>query len=200
MEEEQPPPASVYPTGKVEVRGEDRSEEAQEGEGGVGCCRGRSRRIGGESETLDSIREAAENNPSNYVLLLIGGEVGGMGQGGDYGGSGFPPGIGLSGQTKRRRYFMRDTGRECVAEQLRPPPFLHTKTKHLPSASRPPRQSYPHTNRHIEKFAIVDVWLLFFSKKVNFMADLCRKYVCRPAVALVETHSFGVTFRSFPVF
>ena len=91
MEEEQPPPASVYPTGKVEVRGEDRSEEAQEGEGGVGCCRGRSRRIGGESETLDSIREAAEENPSNYVLLFIGGKVGenkNRGGGGSADGSG----------------------------------------------------------------------------------------------------------------
>ena len=31
------------------------------------------------------------------------------------------------------------------------------------------------------------------------MADLRRKYICTSAVALVETHSFGVTFRSFSV-
>ena len=30
--------------------------------------------------------------------------------------------------------------------------------------------------------------------KVNFMADLRRKYVFRSAVALVETHPFGVPF------
>ena len=41
---------------------------------------------------------------------------------------------------------------------------------------------------------LLDAWLLFFSKKVNFMVDLSRKYVCRSDVALVETHSFGVSF------
>ena len=35
---------------------------------------------------------------------------------------------------------------------------------------------------------------------VNFMADLRKKYVFRSAVALVETHSFGIPFRSFFVF
>ena len=63
---------------------------------------------------------------------------------------------------------MRAEVQECVAEQLPPPPFLHTK--------------------------------ILFSKKVNFMEDLRRKYVCRSAVALVETHFFGVPFRSFSVF
>ena len=33
-------------------------------------------------------------------------------------------------------------------------------------------------------FVLVDAWLLFFSKNVNFMADL---YGCISAVALVET-------------
>ena len=33
-----------------------------------------------------------------------------------------------------------------------------------------------------------------FSNKVDFMADLHRKYVCRSDVALVETNSFGVPF------
>ena len=32
------------------------------------------------------------------------------------------------------------------------------------------------------------------------MADIRIKYVCRSAVALVETHYFGVPFRSFSVF
>ena len=32
------------------------------------------------------------------------------------------------------------------------------------------------------------------------MADLRRKYVCRSAVELVETHSFGVPLRYFYVF
>ena len=36
--------------------------------------------------------------------------------------------------------------------------------------------------------------VVVFCMKVNFMADLRRKYVCRSAVALVKTHSFGVTF------
>ena len=44
------------------------------------------------------------------------------------------------------------------------------------------------------------VSLLFFSKKVNFMVDLCSKYVCISAVALVETHSFGDPFHSFSIF
>ena len=34
MEEERCPPASMDPAGEVAVRGEDRSKEAQEGEGG----------------------------------------------------------------------------------------------------------------------------------------------------------------------
>ena len=46
---------------------------------------------------------------------------------------------------------------------------------------------------------LVDVWLFLFSKKVNFMTDLHRKYICRSAVALVETHSLGVNFRSSSV-
>ena len=33
-----------------------------------------------------------------------------------------------------------------------------------------------------------------FCKKVNLMADLRRKYVCRSDVALVETHSFDLPF------
>ena len=35
-------------------------------------------------------------------------------------------------------------------------------------------------------------WLLFFIKKIIFMEDLCSKYVCQSAVALVETTSLGV--------
>ena len=38
----------------------------------------------------------------------------------------------------------------------------------------------------------------FLVNKVNFMADIRSKYVCRSAVALVETHSFGVPFFPFP--
>ena len=38
----------------------------------------------------------------------------------------------------------------------------------------------------------------FFSTKVNFIADLRRKCVCRSAVVLVETHSFGIPFFPFP--
>ena len=48
-------------------------------------------------------------------------------------------------------------------------------------------------------FMIVDAWLLFFSKKVNFTADLRRTYVCGSAVALIETHPFGVPLHSFSV-
>ena len=62
-----------------------------------------------------------------------------------------------------------------------PAPLSHTKTQHTPVASYPYHRYSPHTNK-------------FLSKKVNFMADLRRKYVCRSAVALVETHSFGVPF------
>ena len=47
---------------------------------------------------------------------------------------------------------------------------------------------------HIVLFVLVDVRLLFFSKKVNFMADLRRKYVYRSTVVLVDTYSFGVLF------
>ena len=35
-------------------------------------------------------------------------------------------------------------------------------------------------------FMLVDVWLLFFSEKINFMADLRRKFVCVSAVEMVE--------------
>ena len=35
-------------------------------------------------------------------------------------------------------------------------------------------------------FLPIEAWLLFFSKKVNFMSDLRRKYVCISAVTLVE--------------
>ena len=41
---------------------------------------------------------------------------------------------------------------------------------------------------------LVDVWLLFFSKKVNFIADLRSIYVCRIYVELVERHTVGVHF------
>ena len=111
--------------------------------------------------------------------------------------------IALSGQAKRGRYCMRAEGWKCVAKQLRPPPFSHTKTQHPPpplSASLPPWQGGPHTNKHLEMVVLVDSWLLFFSKKVNFMADLRRKCGCRSAVELVDTHSFGVPFSSFSVF
>ena len=52
MEEEQPPSVSVDPAGEVAVSREDRSEEVQEGEGGAGRRRGRSRRVQGVSEYL----------------------------------------------------------------------------------------------------------------------------------------------------
>ena len=47
-------------------------------------------------------------------------------------------------------------------------------------------------------FVLVDAYF-FKSKKVNFMADLRKKYACRSAVALVETHSFDITFCYFYV-
>ena len=47
---------------------------------------------------------------------------------------------------------------------------------------------------HLETFVLDDAWLLFFSEKVNFMADPHRKYVCRSDVALVDKHSFWVPF------
>ena len=47
---------------------------------------------------------------------------------------------------------------------------------------------------YFEAFVLVDAWLLFFGKKVNFMADLRRKHVCRSAVSLAEAHSFEVPF------
>ena len=44
-------------------------------------------------------------------------------------------------------------------------------------------------------------WCAFFlRKKVNFIPYICRKYVWRSAVALVETRTFGVVFCSFSVF
>ena len=46
-------------------------------------------------------------------------------------------------------------------------------------------------------FVFVDAWLLFFNKEVNFMSDLCRKYVYTSDVDLVETHSFGIHFYLF---
>ena len=49
-------------------------------------------------------------------------------------------------------------------------------------------------------FVLVDTWLLFFSNKVNIMAYIRRKSVCRSAVNMVETHYFGVNFSSFSVF
>ena len=52
----------------------------------------------------------------------------------------------------------------------------------------------------MEMFVIVYAWLLFFSKKVSFMVDLCTKYICISAVALVEIRSFGFPFRYFHVF
>ena len=86
-------------------------------------------------------------------------------------------------------------GRKVVAH-----PILTHKNTTPPSASHPLWRGGPHTNKHPETFVLVDVWLLFYSKKVNFIADLRRKCVCRSDVALVETHSFGVPFRSFSVF
>ena len=54
----------------------------------------------------------------------------------------------------------------------------HTQKHNTPpSPSLPPLQGGPHTNKNLETFVIVDMWLLYFSKKINFMADLHRKYV-----------------------
>ena len=41
-------------------------------------------------------------------------------------------------------------------------------------------------------FVLIDAWLLFFSKKVNFMADLHRKYSCRSVVSVLETPEIGI--------
>ena len=84
---------------------------------------------------------------------------------------------------------MQAAGRECVAEQLHPPPPIlsHKNTPPPPSAYRTPWQCGPHTNKHLVASVLVDVWLLFFSKKVNFMEDLRRENVCRSDVALLET-------------
>ena len=79
-----------------------------------------------------------------------------------------------------------------------PPPILtHKSTTPPHSAFRTPWRGVLCTNKHLETFVLVDVWWWFFSKKVNFMADLPRKYVCRSDVGLVETHSFGVHFFLF---
>ena len=47
-------------------------------------------------------------------------------------------------------------------------------------------------------FMLVDACFIF-SKKVNLMADLHRKYIRRSDVELVEIHSFDVTFSYFSV-
>ena len=68
---------------------------------------------------------------------------------------------------------MQAEGWECVAKQLRPPPNSCTKKHNTPlSTSYPPWWGGPHINKHLETFLIVDVGLLFFSKKVN----LCQTY------------------------
>ena len=79
---------------------------------------------------------------------------------------------------------MQAVGREGVAKNVQSPQLFHTTR---PSAPRPPPRGGPHTNKHLVSFVIADVWLLFFSKEVNFMVYLFRKYVCRSAVALVNT-------------
>ena len=81
------PPGIVDPAGEVTVRGEDGIEEAQEGGVGVGRFRGFSRCVGGGSEALDPIQGAAAANPSNYVLLSVGGKVGADKNGGGGGGA-----------------------------------------------------------------------------------------------------------------
>ena len=58
------------------------------------------------------------------------------------------------GQAKWGWYCMRSAGRECVAKQLQPTPFFHTKTQHPPSVSRPPQQGGPHTNKHRETYSL----------------------------------------------
>ena len=55
MDEEQSPQASADPAGEVGVHGENRSEDAQEYEGGVGRHQGRSHCVRGGSEALDPI-------------------------------------------------------------------------------------------------------------------------------------------------
>ena len=86
-------------------------------------------------------------------------------------------------------HMLRSAGWERVTAQLHPPPLSYTKT--------PPPRPLPlpivgavltQTNiHHLVSFMLVDAWLLFFSKKVNFSADLHRKYIRRSAVALLET-------------
>ena len=47
----------------------------------------------------------------------------------------------------------------------------------------------------------VDVCVcVLFSKKVTFIADIPRKYLCRSDIALLDTHSFGVPICYFSVF
>ena len=112
----------------------------------------------------------------------------GDGDDGDDGGSG--GGIGSASDEGRRGASYRCGSGVCV----------RTVAAHPILASRRHRRSGPQTNKHRETFVLVHAWSLFFSKMVNFMADRRRKYVCRSAVALVETHSLGVPFRSFSVF
>ena len=62
-----------------------------------------------------------------------------------------------------------------------PRSFLHTK----PCLHPLPLDGTVLTLTNLETFVLVDAWLLFYSKKVNFMSDLRRKYFFRLAVALV---------------
>ena len=39
-------------------------------------------------------------------------------------------------------------------------------------------------------FVLVDAWMLFFRKYVDFMSDIHMKYICRSAVEIIETHYF----------
>ena len=79
-------------------------------------------------------------------------------------------------------------------------PIFAQKSTAPPSMYRPSWLGSPHTNKNRDNFVLLDAWLLFFSKKVNVLIDLRRKYVCRSARALLERYSFGVPFRYFYVF
>ena len=46
-------------------------------------------------------------------------------------------------------------------------------------------------------FVLIDACFYLFSKKLNFMVDLCSKYAWKSDVELVEKHEFGAPFVSF---
>ena len=133
-----------------------------------------------DDEPSTSIEVSDDGSGATFDASAPGGssEDGDGGDGND-GGSGSAPDEGRRGASYRCRSGV--CGRTVAAHPI----LAHKTTTPPPSASSPPRRGGPYTNKHRETFVLVDAWLLFFNKKVNFIADLRRKYACRSAVALV---------------